>query len=164
MDSNLSWLLCTFTEFFFFSCALIFFDGSAGKESDCNAWDPGSILGSGISSGEENVLPTPVFLPGEFHGQWSLVGYSPWGSQNSMLEWLTHTYIWQKPPWVLAGNIADVAYPQKTCSFGISLVAQLAKNLPAMQETPVWFLGQEDPLEKDRLPTPVFWPGKFHGL
>ena len=20
---------------------------------------------------------TPVFLPGEFHGQWSLVGYSP---------------------------------------------------------------------------------------
>ena len=29
-----------------------------------------------------------------------------------------------------------------------SLVAQLAKNLPAMQETPVWFLGGEDPLEK----------------
>ena len=24
-------------------------------------------------------LPTPVFLPGEFHGQRSLVGYSPWG-------------------------------------------------------------------------------------
>ena len=23
--------------------------------------------------------PTPVFLPGEFHGQRSLVGYSPWG-------------------------------------------------------------------------------------
>ena len=29
-----------------------------------------------------------------------------------------------------------------------SLVAQLVKNLPAMQETPVQFLGQEDPLEK----------------
>ena len=28
------------------------------------------------------------------------------------------------------------------------LVAQLVKNLPAMQETPVLFLGQEDPLEK----------------
>ena len=26
--------------------------------------------------------------------------------------------------------------------------AQLVKNLPAMQETPVQFLGQEDPLEK----------------
>ena len=29
-----------------------------------------------------------------------------------------------------------------------SLVAQLVNNLPGMQETPVWFLGQEDPLEK----------------
>ena len=30
-----------------------------------------------------------------------------------------------------------------------SLVAQPVKNLPAMQETPVQFLGQEDPLEKE---------------
>ena len=29
-----------------------------------------------------------------------------------------------------------------------SYVAQLVKNPPAMQETPVWFLGQEDALEK----------------
>ena len=27
--------------------------------------------------------PTPVFLPGEFHGQRSLVGYSPWGLKES---------------------------------------------------------------------------------
>ena len=32
--------------------------------------------------------------------------------------------------------------------FLASLVAQLVKNPPAMQETPVLFLGQEDPLEK----------------
>ena len=31
---------------------------------------------------------------------------------------------------------------------GASLMAQLVKNLPAVQETPVWFLSQEDPLEK----------------
>ena len=31
---------------------------------------------------------------------------------------------------------------------GASLIAQLVKNLPAMQETPVQFLGGEDPLEK----------------
>ena len=40
-----------------------------------------------------------------------------------------------------------------------SLVAQLVKNPPAIQETPgsgVRFLGQEDPLGKDKLPTPVF--------
>ena len=30
----------------------------------------------------------------------------------------------------------------------LSLVAQLVKNPPAMQETPVWILGGEDPLEK----------------
>ena len=27
--------------------------------------------------------PTPVFLPEESHGQWSLVGYSPWGLKAS---------------------------------------------------------------------------------
>ena len=30
-----------------------------------------------------------------------------------------------------------------------SLIAQLVKNLPAMQQTQVRFLGQEDPLEKE---------------
>ena len=27
--------------------------------------------------------PTPVFLPGEFHGQRILAGYSPWGYKES---------------------------------------------------------------------------------
>ena len=31
-----------------------------------------------------------------------------------------------------------------------SLVAQTVKSLPAMQESPVQFLGQEDPLEKGK--------------
>ena len=26
--------------------------------------------------------PTPVFLPGEFHGQKSMAGYSPWGRRE----------------------------------------------------------------------------------
>ena len=35
-------------------------------------------------------LPTPVFLPGEFHGQRSLAGYSPWDRKESdMTEWLS---------------------------------------------------------------------------
>ena len=42
-----------------------------------------------------------------------------------------------------------------------SLVAQLVKNPPAMW---VQSLGCEDPLQKERLPTPVFWPAEFHGL
>ena len=40
-------------------------------------------------------------------------------------------------------NIADDCIVQ-----GASLIAQLVKNPPAMQETLVRFLGQEDPLEK----------------
>ena len=32
--------------------------------------------------------------------------------------------------------------------FGASLVAQMLDNLPAMQETQVWSLSREDPLEK----------------
>ena len=33
--------------------------------------------------------PTPVFLPGEPHGQRSLVGYSPWGHKESdVTEWV----------------------------------------------------------------------------
>ena len=44
-----------------------------------------------------------------------------------------------------------------------SLVAQLVKNLPAMRETWVQYLGWEDLLEKGRLPTPVLLPGEFHG-
>ena len=34
--------------------------------------------------------PTPVFLPGESHGQRSLMGYSPWGHKESdTTEWLS---------------------------------------------------------------------------
>ena len=46
---------------------------------------------------------------------------------------------------------------------GASRVAQMVKHLPAMQETWVQSLGQEEPLEKEWQPTPVFWPGKSHG-
>ena len=67
-------------------------DSSASKEAACNAGDPGSIPGSGRSTGEG-------------------IGYP--------LQ-----YSWA------------------------SLVAQLVKNPPAMQETWVQFLGWEDPLEK----------------
>ena len=41
-----------------------------------------------------------------------------------------------------------------------SLVAQLVKNLPAVWETWVGKI----PWRREKLPTPVFWPGEFHGL
>ena len=41
-----------------------------------------------------------------------------------------------------------------------SQVAQMVKNLPAMQETWVRSLGWEDPLEEDMTTPPVFLPGE----
>ena len=35
--------------------------------------------------------PTPVFLPGESHGQRSLVGHSSWGPKR--MTWLKHTHL-----------------------------------------------------------------------
>ena len=40
--------------------------GSEGKETSCNAGDPGSIPRLGRSPEEGNC--TPIFLPGESHG------------------------------------------------------------------------------------------------
>ena len=37
--------------------------------------------------------PTPVFLPGESHGQRSLVGYSPWGCKESVTNECTHVHM-----------------------------------------------------------------------
>ena len=49
------------------------------------------------SLGREDLLEkgmTPVFLPGEFHGQRSLVGYIPWGSKElDTTEQLTLTFL-----------------------------------------------------------------------
>ena len=51
------------------------------KNPPCQAGDPGSIPGSGRSPREGNG--NPVFLPGEFHEQRTLVGCSPWGRKES---------------------------------------------------------------------------------
>ena len=47
--------------------------------------------------------------------------------------------------------------------FIASLVAQVIKRLPALQETQVRSLGQEDPLEKGMATSLVFLPGELHG-
>ena len=47
-------------------------------------------------------LPTPVFLPGEFHGQWSLADYNPWGHEDSdMTERLTFSPAQLSPSWTV---------------------------------------------------------------
>ena len=52
-------------------------------------------------------------------------------------------------PAIASHPISGVKYLLSTCLYvGASLAAQMVKNLPAMQETQVPCLGQEDPLEK----------------
>ena len=67
-------------------------------------------------------------------------------------------------PWTAACQVSLSFTISDSCS-NSSLVAQLVKNLLAMQETPVQFLGQEDTLGSDMIPTPVFlgFPGGSDG-
>ena len=45
-----------------------------------------------IETGEGNGKSTRVFLPGKFHGQRNLVGYSSWGLKESDMTEHTHTH------------------------------------------------------------------------
>ena len=69
--------------------------GSDGKESACDGGDLGSIPGLGSSPGEGKGYP--LFLLGEFQGQRSLVGYSPWRvtkSQKQVSDFHFNTDLW----------------------------------------------------------------------
>ena len=76
------------------------------------------------------------------------MGYSPWGLKELDTTEQLHFHFLSLSSW--------------PC--GASLVAQIAKNLPAMQETQARSLGWRDPLEKGMATkTSVFLPGESHG-
>jgi len=70
-----------------------FLGGSDGKEYACNVEDLGLILGLGRFLWRRAWQPTPVFLPGESHGQRSLTSYSSWDQRVRMTVTDTHTHI-----------------------------------------------------------------------
>ena len=72
---------------------------SDGKEPAYNAGDLGLIPGLGRSPGREQ-LPTPTVLPGEFHGQRSLVGYS----QSIASQRVGHDSATKPPPLYMIEN------------------------------------------------------------
>ena len=55
----------------------------SGKEPTCQRRSLEFDPWVGKIPGEREWLPTPLLLPGEFHEQRSLVGYSPWGRKES---------------------------------------------------------------------------------
>ena len=56
--------------------------GSDGKASAATRETRVRFLGRKIPW-RRKWQSTPVFLPGKSHGQWNLVGYSPWGHKES---------------------------------------------------------------------------------
>ena len=73
-------------------------DGSDGKESTCNAEDLGSSPGLGRFPREGHGNPLQYSWPGEFQGQRSLAGYSPWGRKElDMIERLSHSFFYIVP-------------------------------------------------------------------
>ena len=64
--------------------------GSEGKESVCQCRRCGFNSWVRKIPWRRKWLPPPLFLPGKFHRQRSLAGYSPWGLRESdTTEWLS---------------------------------------------------------------------------
>ena len=71
--------------YLFWPCLSIspgFPSGSDGKESSCQCKRPRFNPWIGKVPWRREWQPTAVFLPREFHGQRSLVGYTPWGHKE----------------------------------------------------------------------------------
>ena len=90
VGAHLEKLLCASLGLVFLavSSSLQIFEGFPGgsvvKNPPANAGDTCLILELGrFPPWRRKWQPTPVFLPGESHGQRSLVGYSPWGRKES---------------------------------------------------------------------------------
>ena len=76
-----TWVLCIDIFYILIRECLQGFSGSGGKESTCNVGDLGSIPGK--IPWRRACQLTPVYLPGESHGQRSLAEYSPQGCKES---------------------------------------------------------------------------------
>ena len=136
-----------------------------------------------LISGEGNDNPHQYSCLGNptVRGAWWVIVHGVTKSQTRLSKrwcWL-YTYFYDHPDSSVgkefacnAGDPSLIPGSGRSTGEGIgypllyswaSLVAQLVKNVPAMRKTWVQPLGWEDSLERERLPTPVFWPGEFHG-
>ena len=122
--------------------------GSLGKESACNAGDPGSTPGLGKSPGEGKGNSLQCTYPGEFHGQRSLMGYSPWGHKESdMTERITLT---------LSGGSDG---KESACSAGdLGLVPELKRCPEEGNGCPLQYACLENPMDRGA------WWATVHGV
>ena len=112
---------------------------SVGEDTVCNAGDPGSIPGSGRSSGEGNDNPL----------QYSCLE-NPWTEEPGRLQSMRSQEL------DMTGLVglnhqkmqSEAIMPWPTSLMWAFLVVQIVKSLPAMWETWIWSLGWEDPPEE----------------
>ena len=94
--------------------------------------------------------PTPVFSPGEFHGQRSLVGYGPWGCERVRHDWATERLSDWAHTHILDWGI--IACPWRLRWQRICLQCERPGFDPWVGKVP-W--------RRQWLPNPLFWPGEF---
>ena len=124
---------------------------------NCNRASPGF-------SWRRQWHPTPVLLPGKSHGRRSLVGCSPWGREESDTTECLHFHFSlscigkengnplqcsclenlkdKRASWFAVYGAAQswtrlTRLSSSSSSSSASLITQMVKNLPAIQETPV---------------------------
>ena len=94
----------------------------------------------GSSSWRRKWLPTPVFLPGESHGQRSLGGYSPWGHKETDMT-----------------ELNTLGFPAGTS--GKEPACQCRRHKRCEFNPRIWKI----PCRRAWQPPPVLLPGESHG-
>ena len=124
-----------------------FSDSSVGKESTCNARDPGLFPGSGRSTREGTGYPL----------QYSWASLVAQLAKNPPALWETwaRSLAWEDPLEKWKATLSSILGLPLWLSW---LRIRLQCGRPRLN---AW-LGKI-PWRSERLPTPVFWPGEFHG-
>ena len=142
----LRWILNYYLNIWMF---LGFPGGSDCKESACNAGDLCLIPGS-LRPWVRRIpwrrewLPTPVFLPGEFHGQRSLVGYGLWGHR------VRHN--WATNIWVFSSFAGGSDGKESACNAGdLGLIPGLGRSPGEQHCNPLQYSCLENPHGQRRL-------------
>ena len=131
-------------------------NGNKGFQKDEREYTRGE--GRHEVTADEPASPTPRSYPAPGSKLWPSPPLAHWILSSPALSKLA---LQQLTPLIFLKIEVQLIYNIVLVS-GVwtSLVAQLVKNLPAMQET--W--AGKIPWRKERLPTPVFRPGEFHGV
>ena len=113
----------------------VFPGGSDGRASCLQCGRPRFDPWVGKISWRRKRQPTPVLLPGKFHGLRSLVGYSPWGPKESDRTQRLHFHFLSEVPQMVGipAFLFPVSYSWAVCLTTLSLeflIYKIGKVIP----------------------------------